>query len=99
MQLSKWPLNLNLFLSKELALVILSNMLRMDFSSIRNETMFVSIPSSMLNEEMWHQKKTDPYYIPALVAVFQYLTMFNDRIMEDFDEETDQFQHNFELVM
>ena len=81
---------------KELAVVILSNMLRMDFNSFRNEEMCVTIPSDILKEEL--KKSTDPYYIPALVANFQYLTMFNDRIMEDFDEETDQFQHNFDLV-
>ena len=91
---------------KELTLCILCNMMRMDFSSFKDEEMCISVPAAIISDysENFQQysAENDLYYIPALVAIFQYLTMFNDQLMqrvEDFEEESDiQFKHNFELI-
>ena len=89
---------------KELTLCILCNMMRMDFSSFKDEEMCISVPAAIISDNENFRQNSDAddlYYIPALVAIFQYLTMFNDQLIqreEDFDEESDQFKHNFELI-
>lgn len=84
------------FRIKELAMVILTNMMRVDFASFRHEDMCISVPSALLKQNL--QENSDVYYLPSLVAILQYLTMFNDKVLEDFDDENDKFEHNFELV-
>ena len=84
------------FRIKELAMVILTNMLRVDFASFRYEDMCVSVPSALLKQDL--EENSDVYYLPSLVAILQYLTMFNDKVLEDFDDENDKFEHNFKLV-
>lgn len=88
---------------KELTLCILCNMMRMDFSSFKDEEMCISVPTAIISDysENFQQysAENDLYCIPALVAIFQYLTMFNDQLMQlELDEESDQFKHNFELI-
>ena len=70
---------------KELTLCILCNMMRMDFSSFKDEEMCISVPTAIISDysENFQQysAENDLYCIPALVAIFQYLTMFNDQLM------------------
>ena len=78
-------------------------MMRMDFSSFKDEEMCISVPTAIISDysENFQQysAENDLYCIPALVAIFQYLTMFNDQLMQlELDEESDQFKHNFELI-
>jgi len=84
------------FRIQELALVILSNILRHGFDILRYESTCVDIPLSILNQEVSHH----PDFLQVLVSLFQYLTIFNDFLAEseDLDEEKDNIGHNFELL-
>jgi hypothetical protein len=44
---------------------------------------------------MEQEMNTDPDYVQVLVALFQYLTIFNDTLVEKVIQETDQIDHNF----
>lgn len=81
---------------QELALVILSNILRHGFDIFRYESTCLDIPLSILNQELSH----DPDFVQVLISLFQYLTIFNDFLAEsdDFDEDNDNIGHNFELL-
>jgi len=85
------------FRIQELALVILSNILRYGFDVFRYESTCLDIPLSILNNQEFSHH---PDFIQVLVSLFQYLTIFNDFLAEsdDFDEEKDFINHNFELL-
>ena len=84
------------FRAQEVTLVILANMLRQDFAMFRYEASAIDIPKQFLLRDF----DQDPDFVQVLIVTLQYLTIFNDCLMErpDFDEELDQIEHNFRVA-
>ena len=88
---------------QELCLVILCNILQQNFHQLRSEATCIDIPLGIIlpsSAEDWLQN-SDPDFVQVLIALFQYLTIYNDFLSgeeESFDETQDFIQHNFDLV-
>ena len=86
------------FRGQEFILVILSNMLRQDFPSFKTEDqMSLEIPIGVLDST---DLSADPDYVQVLVVLFQYLTIYNDNLIIDIDEDQDHghLEHHFKLT-
>ena len=85
------------FRCQEFILVILSNMLRQDFSSFQADLISLKIPIGVLVNDL----STDPDYVQVLVVLFQYLTIYNDNLIlniTDEDKLEEQLEYHFELA-
>lgn len=84
------------FRGQEFILVILSNMLRQDFPSFKTDKISLEIPIGVLDTDL----SADSDYVQVLVVLFQYLTIYNDNLIIDVneDEDHDQLEHHFKLA-
>merc|ERR1719461_2552578 len=84
------------FRCQEFILVILCNMLRQDFSSFQADLISLKIPIGVLVNDL----STDPDYVQLLVVLFQYLTIYNDNLIINIDEDEDHghLEHHFKLA-